>query len=84
MVLEEDSLHMSIVRVLGGFQEVIAIVVDKNLDKDLSKAKFYSHLIDESTDIGTDHNLVMFMHYVLNGEVCSRFLGLVELLQLRL
>ena len=49
------------------------------MDKDLSKVEFYSFLIDESTDIATDHNLVMFMRYVLNGEVCSRFLGLVEL-----
>ena len=36
-------------------------------------------MIDESTDIATDHNLVMYMHYVLDGEVHSRFLGLVEL-----
>ena len=36
-------------------------------------------LIGESTDIATDHNLVMYMRYVLNGEVHSRFLGLIGL-----
>ena len=34
--------------------------------------------IDESTDIATDHNLVMYIRYVINGEVCSRFLCLVN------
>jgi hypothetical protein len=62
-----------------GFQEAIAAVVDQDLDKDLSCSEFYSLLIDESTDIATDHNLVMYMRYVLNGEVHSRFLGLIEL-----
>ena len=59
-----------------GFQEAI---VDEDLEKDLSSSKFYSLMIDESTDIATDHNLVMYMRYVLDGEVHSRFLGLVEL-----
>ena len=51
-----------------GFQEAIAAVVDKDLDDDLSHSNFYSLLIDESTDTATDHNLGMYMHYVLNGE----------------
>ena len=62
-----------------GFQEAIAAVVDQDLDKDLSCSDFYSLLIDESTDIATDHNLVMYMRYVLNGEVHSHFLSLIEL-----
>ena len=62
-----------------GFQEAIAAVVDEDLDRDLSQSEFYSLLIDESTDIATDHNLVMYLRYVLNGEVQSRFLGLIEL-----
>ena len=61
------------------FQESIAAVVDEDLDKDLLQAGFYSVLIDESTDLATDHNLVMYMRYVLEGEVHSRFLCLVEL-----
>ena len=62
-----------------GFQEAIAAVVDEGLDKDLSTTECYALLIDESTDIATDHNLVMYIRYVINGEVCSRFLCLVEL-----
>ena len=61
------------------FQKAIASVVDQDLDKDLSQSKFYSLTIDESTDIATDHNLIMYMRYVLNGEVCTRFLDLIEL-----
>ena len=61
------------------FQEAIASVVDQDLDKDLSQSKLYSLTIDESTDIATDHNLIMYMRYVLNGEVCTRFLDLIEL-----
>ena len=59
-----------------GFQEANAAVVDENLEKDLSISKFYSLVIDESTNIATDHNLVMYMRYVLDGEVHSRFLEL--------
>ena len=73
MVVEDNSLHSESVR---GFQEAI---VDEDLEKDLSSSKFYSLMIDESTDIATDHNLVMYMRYVLDGEVHSRFLGLAEL-----
>lgn len=43
-----------------GFQEAIATVVDEDLDRDLSHSNFYSLLIDESTDIATDHNLVVY------------------------
>ena len=62
-----------------GFQEAIAAVVDEDLDKHLSATSFYSLLIDESTDIATDHNLVMYMHYIVDGDVHCRFLCLVEL-----
>ena len=51
-----------------GFQEPIAAIVDKDLDEDFSHSNFYSLLIDESTDIATDHNLVMYIQYVLNTE----------------
>ena len=57
-----------------GFQGAIAAVVDKDLDRDLSHSNFYSLLIDESTDIAADHNLVIYMQYVLNGEVIHTFL----------
>ena len=62
-----------------GFQEAIAAVVDKNLDKDLLATDYCALLIDESTNMATDHNLVMYVRYVLNGEIYSRFLCLVEL-----
>lgn len=62
-----------------GFQEAIATVVNKELDEKLSLTQSYSLLIDESTDIATDHNLVMYMRYVLNGDVYTRFLSLIEL-----
>lgn len=62
-----------------GFQEAIAATVDENLDNELSQAQYYSLLLDESTDVSTDHNLVMYVRYILDGEVQSRFLCLVDL-----
>lgn len=56
--------HIESVR---SFQESIAAVIDENLDNDLLRSEFYSVLIDESTDIGTDHNLVVNMRYVYTG-----------------
>ena len=44
------------------FQESIAAVVDEDLDSDLLRTEFYSILIDESTDIATDHNLMHYIH----------------------
>ena len=72
----ESDEHSESVR---GFQEAIAAVVDEDLDRDLSQSQCYSVMIDESTDIATDHNLVMYMRYVLDGEVQSRLLCLIEL-----
>ena len=37
------------------------------------------YLIIPTTDVGTDHNLVIYMHYILDGEVHTCFLYLVEL-----
>ena len=51
-------------------------MVDEDLDNNLLRAEFYSVLIDESTDIGTDHNLVVTC---VMYEVHTRFLCLVEL-----
>lgn len=45
------------------FQQSIAAVVNKNLDNDLLRSEFYSVIIDESTDIGTDQNLVVTYMY---------------------
>ena len=61
------------------FQEAIALVVDEDLDNDLLQAEFYSLMIDESTDISVDHNLVIYLGYVLGGEIHCRFFNLVEL-----
>ena len=40
---------------------------------------FSSFLLDESTDITTDHNLIVYMLYVLSGEVQSHFFYLLDL-----
>ena len=58
------------------FQEAIALVVDEDLDM---QAEFYSLMIDESTDISVDHNLVIYLGYVLGGEIHCRLFNLVEL-----
>ena len=76
MVVEVDSILTSTVIVLRVFKWLL---LDKQLDEHLSNAEFYSLLLDESTDIATDHDLIMYMHYMLNGEVYTNFLCLVEL-----
>ena len=47
--------------------------------KDLETARFYSILTDESTDIATDHTLIIYACYVLDGCVSTKFLELTEL-----
>ena len=42
-------------------QEAVAAVVDKELSEQLQAGPFYSILIDESTDIATDHTLTMYV-----------------------
>ena len=48
--MEGGSLHSE----SASFQESIAAVSDEDLDNDLLRAEFYSVLIDESMDIGTE------------------------------
>ena len=60
-------------------QEAVAAVVDEELSQRLESAPFYSLLIDESTDIATDHTLIMYVRFVHDGEVCMRFFEITEL-----
>ena len=62
-----------------GFQEAIGAVVEEELKSQLCRTQSYSLLLDESTDIATDHNQIMYVRFVLDGEVRTRFLSLVEL-----
>ena len=57
----------------------MAAVVDEELSQQLEIAPFYSLLIDESTDIATDHTLIMYVRFVHGGEVCMRFFDITEL-----
>ena len=62
--MEEDSLltnTASDTASVRGFQKVIAAALHEELDRDLLHAIFSSLLIDKSTDIATDHNLVMYV-----------------------
>ena len=42
-------------------QAAVAAVVDEELLQELNSAPFYSILIDESTDMSTDHILIMYV-----------------------
>ena len=57
----------------------MAAVVDEKLSEQLQAAPLYSILIDESTDIATDHTLIMYFRYVHGGEVCMRFFDMLVL-----
>ena len=58
---------------------ILAAVVDEELSQQLEIALFYSLLIGESTDIDTDHTLIMHVQFVHGGEVCMRFFDITEL-----
>ena len=60
-------------------QAAVAAVVEEELLQELNSAPFYSILIDESTDMSTDHTLIMYIRYVHDGVVCTRFFDLTEL-----
>ena len=60
-------------------QEAIAMVVDEELDKLLKESSFFSLMVDESTDIATTQTLIIYVRFVSNGEVTTRFLELAKL-----
>ena len=60
-------------------QAAVAAVVDEELLQELNSAPFYSILIDESTHMSTDHTLIIYVRYVHDGVVHTRFFNLTEL-----
>ena len=59
-------------------QEAIAVVVNEELEL-LEQCSFFSLMIDESTDIATTQTLIVYIRFVSNGEVTTRFLELSKL-----
>lgn len=45
----------------------------------VKKSPFFSLMLDESTDIGTNQNLIIYVSFLENYEPVTMFLGLLEL-----
>ena len=45
----------------------------------LQAVPYYSLMIDESTDISTSQKLIMYIRFLFDGAVCTRFLQIVDL-----
>lgn len=67
-----DSIHE--------MQEAICKVISSDVIKELKEAKFYSVLLDESTDISVQQNLLIFVRHVnALGEPVTKYLQIEKL-----
>ena len=61
-------------------QEAIATVIDEELDAQLHQCRFYSLMVDESTDVTTTQTLIVYIRFVnKEGKVTSQFFELAKL-----
>ena len=60
-------------------QEALSNCIQEDLRDLLAKADFIGVLMDESTDIGTLKNLIMYIRTVVDGVIETHFLRLIEL-----
>lgn len=56
----------------------IAAVERKKIEQQLKDAKFCTMMSDGSTDVSVIENEIVYIHFVLKGEVHCYFLGLIE------
>lgn len=60
-------------------QDAISSCLKQDLQEEISKASSYGILVDESTDIGTSKNLIVYLRLVNDHKISTHFLTLVEL-----
>ncbi|XP_050414121.1 zinc finger protein 862 isoform X2 [Patella vulgata] len=61
------------------FQAAIADTVREDLRQRLSRSDYYSILLDESTDVSVDQNLIVYVRYIFCNNVRTDFLGIRKL-----
>jgi hypothetical protein len=64
---------------LGDFESVIAKVINNRLKSDIQSAAWYSVVMDEATDASNEQSVIVYVKVVVNRELKTHFLELVEL-----
>ena len=66
-------------QIVGEFLEIIDAIVNEAVLHDIKKCKFFSIMVDESTDVGVQKQLVLYGRTVVEGRLSTRFLKLIDL-----
>ena len=61
------------------FQEAMKLVIDEQIILDLKDNECFGVLIDEMSDISMDKTLIVYLRYLVNGQVTCRFFHVVAL-----
>lgn len=66
---------------INGVQQSLLEVIDLNMKKELQDAKQYGIIVDESTDLSVNKNLIMYIRYVhsATGEIITKLVGNVRI-----
>ena len=62
------------------FLSIISRVLDKNLIEKLQKSTAVGIMIDESTDLGTEKHLIVYINYLVDGVMHTSYLTLQKLI----
>ena len=57
----------------------MATQIEKEKLQDVLSSKFYSLMIDESTDVAVVNEMVVYARYIKNGKVTTTFMKICEL-----
>ena len=66
-------------QIVGEFLEIIDAIVNEAVLHDMKQCRFFSIMVDESTDVGVLKQLVLYGRTVVQGKLSTRFLKVVDL-----
>ena len=74
-----DNAKYKSQRIIGEFLQIMAAQIEKEQLQDVLSSKFYSLMIDESTDVAVVNEMVVYARYIKNGKVTTTFMNICEL-----
>ena len=66
-------------QIVGEFFEIIDSIVNEAVLHDMKQCRFFSIMVDESTDVGVQEQLVLYGRTVVVGKLSVRFFKVVDL-----
>ena len=66
-------------QIVGEFLEIIDAIVNEAILDDMKKGRVFSIMVDESTDVSVQKQLVLYGRTVVEGKLSTRFLKVVNL-----